>query len=53
VQLRFSADGVEALVRYPVQLQHAAEIDERVSQVLLNVISNLDSGTARLPALPA
>jgi small-conductance mechanosensitive channel len=53
VQLRFSADGVEALVRYPVQLQHAAEIDERVSQALLNVISNLDSGTARLPALPA
>ena len=39
VQLRFSADGVEALVRYPVQLTHAAEIDERVSRELLNVIS--------------
>ena len=39
VQLRFSASGVEALVRYPVQLDHAAEIDERVSRELLNVIS--------------
>ena len=39
VQLRFSAGGVEALVRYPVQLDRAAEIDERVSRELLNVIS--------------
>lgn len=43
VQLRFSAAGVEALVRYPVQLQHAAEIDERVSRELLNVISVHDT----------
>lgn len=39
VQLRFSVDGVDAIVRYPVELQHAAEIDERVSRELLNVIS--------------
>ncbi len=39
VQLRFSAAGVDALVRYPVQLEHAAEIDERVSREVLNVIS--------------
>jgi small-conductance mechanosensitive channel len=38
VQLRFSTDRVEALVRYPVQLQHAAEIDERVSEAMLKVI---------------
>ena len=38
VQLRFSATGVEALVRYPVQLQRAAEIDERISRELLAVI---------------
>jgi small-conductance mechanosensitive channel len=38
VQLRFSADNVEALVRYPVQLQRAAEIDERVSRALMEVI---------------
>jgi hypothetical protein len=48
VQLRFSADGVEAVVRYPVQLQHAAEIDERVSEALLNLISTLESTTPRL-----
>ena len=41
VQLRFSANGVEAHVRYPVHLQHAAEIDERVSQALAQVISDL------------
>ena len=32
VQLSFSAAGVEAHIRYPVHLQNAAEIDERVSQ---------------------
>ena len=40
VQLRFSASGVEAVVRYPVQLQHEAEIDERVSQALTRIISS-------------
>ena len=40
VQLRFSASGVEALVRYPVQLQRAAEIDERISRELLKVITS-------------
>jgi small-conductance mechanosensitive channel len=39
VQLRFSAASVDAIVRYPVQLSHAAEVDERVSRELLNVIS--------------
>ena len=40
VQLHFSAAGVEALVRYPVQLQQEAEIDERVSKELMKVISS-------------
>jgi small-conductance mechanosensitive channel len=40
VQLHFSAAGVDALVRYPVQLQHEAEIDERVSQQLMKVIAS-------------
>jgi hypothetical protein len=31
---------VEALVRYPVQLQHEAEIDERVSKELMKVITS-------------
>jgi len=48
VQLRFSANGVEALVRYPVQLTHAADIDERVSRELLSVVSELDAQTPRL-----
>lgn len=30
VLMRFSASGVEAVVRYPVDLKHAADIDERV-----------------------
>ncbi len=41
VQLNFSAKGVEAHVRYPVHLRQAAETDERVSQALLQAISNL------------
>jgi small-conductance mechanosensitive channel len=47
VQLRFSASSVDAIVRYPVQLSQAAEIDERVSRELLHVIS------AHATALPA
>jgi small-conductance mechanosensitive channel len=47
VQLRFSAAGVEALVRYPVQLDHAAEIDERVSRELLNAISSYSAAEGR------
>jgi small-conductance mechanosensitive channel len=40
VQLRFSSEGVDAIVRYPVELMHAAEIDERVSREVLHVISS-------------
>jgi small-conductance mechanosensitive channel len=40
VQLHFSASGVEALIRYPVQLQHEAEIDERISRELTKVIAD-------------
>jgi small-conductance mechanosensitive channel len=39
VQLRFTIGVVEAYVRYPVQLAHAAEMDERVSREVLNVVS--------------
>jgi small-conductance mechanosensitive channel len=46
VQLRFSAASVDAIVRYPVQLSHAAEIDERVSRELLNVLSARASAAA-------
>lgn len=40
VQLRFSASGVEAIVRYPVQLQRAAEIDERMSRELVKTMTD-------------
>jgi small-conductance mechanosensitive channel len=46
VQLRFTASSVDATVRYPVQLSHAAEIDERVSRELLNVISQHTAAAA-------
>jgi hypothetical protein len=52
VQLSYSAKGVDAHVRYPVQLAHAAEIDERMSRALLQVISALtpkDSSGASAP----
>jgi hypothetical protein len=29
---------VEALVRYPVEIQHAAEIDEKVSEAMIGVL---------------
>jgi small-conductance mechanosensitive channel len=43
VRLSFSAAGVEAHIRYPVHLQNAAEIDERVSESLLAVITALNT----------
>ena len=52
VQLRFSAASVEAVVRYPVQLQRAAEIDERVSRELMRVLS-ADRGSGRRSLAPA
>ena len=48
VQLRFSAAGVDAVVRYPVQVQHAAEIDERISRELLAVLSSPDATLPRI-----
>jgi hypothetical protein len=38
VQLQFSTSGAEAKVRYPVPLNRAAEVDERVSQELHGVV---------------
>jgi small-conductance mechanosensitive channel len=43
VQLSFLGNGVEAHIRYPVHLQHAAEIDERVSQEAQQVVAELAS----------
>jgi hypothetical protein len=48
VQLRFSAGSIDAIVRYPVPLQRAAEVEERMSRALLDAIR--ESGAA-LPQL--
>jgi hypothetical protein len=39
VQMHLSEGHMQALIRYPVHLKHAAEIDERVSESILKVIS--------------
>ncbi len=44
VQLSFSASGVEAHVRYPVRLQDAADIEERVTREITRAIAALGSG---------
>jgi small-conductance mechanosensitive channel len=38
VELRLTASGLEALVRFPVDLRHASEIDERVTRELLKAV---------------
>lgn len=45
VQLRFTSTGVDALVRYPVELQHAAEIDEQVSEAMLRAVRSSSGPT--------
>jgi small-conductance mechanosensitive channel len=38
VQMRFSSGSIEAIIRYPVPLQRAAEVEERMSRALLDAI---------------
>jgi small-conductance mechanosensitive channel len=51
VQLSYSVKGVDARVRYPVHLTHAAEIDERMSRALMQVVSGMTPPDA--PGAPA
>ena len=53
VQLSYSAKGVDARVRYPVHLPHAAEIDERMSRALLQVVSGLTPAAPAKASAPA
>jgi small-conductance mechanosensitive channel len=53
VQLSYSAKGVDAHVRYPVHLAHAAEIDERMSRALLQVVSSLGTAAPATTLAPA
>ncbi len=48
VQLQFTSSGLEALVRYPVALRHAMEIDERVTHAIL---TDFDLTHAGSPAI--
>jgi small-conductance mechanosensitive channel len=52
VQLRFSAGSVDALVRYPVPLQRAAEVEERMSRALRDAIRESAVEPAMLTAQP-
>jgi hypothetical protein len=36
--VRITSSGVEIVIRYPVDLDHAAEIDDRVTRELLETI---------------
>jgi hypothetical protein len=53
VQLRFSSGLVEAIVRYPVPFQRAAEVEERMSRELLDALRDSAAGPASLTAQPA
>jgi small-conductance mechanosensitive channel len=44
VQMRLADGRMQALIRYPVHIEHAAEIDERVSQAVLQVIGEGSAG---------
>lgn len=48
VQLRFSANSIEAIVRYPVPLKRAAEVEERMSRALLEAVRNRAAAPGQL-----
>lgn len=50
VQLRFSHDSIEAIIRYPVPLQRAAEAEERMSRALLEAVRGSTAVAAQLTA---
>jgi small-conductance mechanosensitive channel len=53
VRLRFSSGLVEAIVRYPVPFQRAAEVEEQMSRALLDALREGPADPARLTAQPA
>ena len=52
VQLRFAHDSIEAIVRYPVPLQRAGEVEERMSRALLDAARGRGAA-GQLTAQPA
>ncbi len=53
VQLRFSSDSIEAIVRYPVPLQRAPEVEERMSRALLEAVRDTPAASPQLTTQPA
>jgi small-conductance mechanosensitive channel len=53
VQLRFSAGSIDATVRYPVPLQRAAEVEERMSRALHDAVRDSAARAAQLTAQPS
>jgi small-conductance mechanosensitive channel len=49
VQMHLSGGQMEALIRYPVHLKHEAEIDERISEAILKVISESTEDKTHTP----
>ena len=49
VQMHLSEGRMQALIRYPVHLKHEAEIDERISEAILKVISESTEGKTGTP----
>jgi hypothetical protein len=45
IQMHLADGRMQALIRYPVNLEHAAEIDERVSEAVLQVVEASSEGT--------
>lgn len=46
VALRLSSSGVEVTIRYPVDLQHGAEIDARMSRELVTILESESDSTS-------
>jgi small-conductance mechanosensitive channel len=53
VQLRFSSGSIDAIVRYPVPLPRAAEVEERMSRALLDALQDGAKPLERLTTQPA
>lgn len=53
VQLRFSPGSIEAIVRYPVPLQRAAEVEERMSRALFDAVGESPAAPPGLTMQPA
>jgi small-conductance mechanosensitive channel len=58
-RLRLAQSGLEVVIRYPVELDNAAEIDDRITRELLNALGQeprlrlVGSGTPNIQAVPS